>query len=315
MEGFGLGDAFSLIYNRGEKWVGMPRDQVLERARRSAVLINVMGFLSNPELLAAAPRRVFLDIDPGFGQMWRDLGWADLFAGHDDFITIGLNVGRPNCGVPTLGMKWVTTPQPVVLEHWPARAPVAGGAFTSVLSWRGPFGPIEYKGKVYGLRVHAFRQFIELPRLVPRRFELALDIHPNETRDLALLDSNQWVRVNPSDVASDPWAYREYIAASAAEFMVAKHLYVETAGGWISDRSICYLASGRPVLAQDTGIRDLYPAGEGLLTFSTLEEARAGAEEICSDYGRHARAARALAESCFDSDKVLSHLLEKLGIA
>ncbi|MDB5174217.1 MAG: hypothetical protein JWN51_2990 [Phycisphaerales bacterium] len=317
MERFGLGDDFSLLYkdSEGRRFIGLPRGDVLERVRGSALLINVMGFLTDEELLTAAPRRVFLDIDPGFGQMWRELGYADVFAGHTDFVTIGQNVGRPDCGVPTLGLDWVTTPQPVVLEQWPVRESGDGrGAFTSVVSWRGPFGPIEYRGRTYGLRVHEFRKFIDLPRRAGGQFELALDIHANEVNDIALLDANGWERVDPRRVAGDPWAYRDYVASSAAEFMIAKNLYVQTGGGWVSDRSICYLASGRPVLAQDTGIGHFYPTGEGLLTFSNLEEAETGARSIRGDYARHCKAARRLAEDYFDSSKVLVRLLEKLGV-
>src|SRR5439155_22663397 len=123
-------------------------------------------------------------------------------------------------------------------------------------------------GKVYGLRVHEFRKFASLPRRFSRPFELAVDIHPDETADLALLDGNGWKRVNPKAAAGDPSAYQAYIARSSAEFMVAKNMYVRTRGGWFSDRSICYLASGRPVLAQDPAIRDHLPTGHGLLTFS-----------------------------------------------
>jgi hypothetical protein len=316
MRQFGLEGAFSLDFGRREQVVGQSRAEVLERVRRSACLINVMGYCDDAEILAAAPRRVFLDIDPGFVQMWRELGLADLFAGHDAFATIGQNVGRPGCDVPTCGLDWVTTPQPVVLEQWPA-APVergVGGAFTSVVSWRGPFGPIEYRGRTYGLRVHEFRKFVELPRRTGRRFELAVDIDPAETRDLALLDRNGWARVDPREVAGTPEAYRRHITGSKAELMVAKNLYVDTKGGWFSDRSICYLASGRPVLAQDTGLKELYPTGEGLLTFQTLDEASAGVEEIDRDYARHAKAARAIAEEYFDSDKVLIKLLGRLGV-
>jgi hypothetical protein len=316
MRQFGLEGAFSLDYDRGEQVVGLSRAEVLERVRRSACLINVMGYCDDAEILAAAPRRVFLDIDPGFGQMWRELGLADLFAGHDDFVTIGQHVGRAECDVPTCGLDWITTPQPVVLEQWPA-APVeqgAAGVFTSVVSWRGPFGPIEYKGRTYGLRVHEFRKFVELPKRTGQRFELAVNIHPAETRDIALLDANGWVRVDPREVAATPDAYRQHIARSRAELMVAKNLYVDTRGGWFSDRSICYLASARPVLAQDTGLKDLYPTGEGLLTFNTLDEAAAGVEEINGNYARHTKAAREIAVEYFNSDKVLSSLLRRLGV-
>jgi hypothetical protein len=315
MTRLGLLGSFALLHDRGEGAIGLSRPEVLGRVRRSAFLLNVMGFLSDPEVLAAAPRRVFLDIDPGFGQMWRELGLADVFAGHDDFVTIGENIGRPGCEIPTCGLKWVTTPQPVVLEHWPAAAPLPEGPFTTVASWRGPFAPIEYRGRTYGLRVHEFRKLVSLPRVTRGRFELALDIHPEETRDLALLDTNGWIRVDPRQAAGDPWAYQEYVRRSGAELMVAKNLYVQSNSGWFSDRSICYLASGRPVLAQDTGVRHLYPTGEGLVTFSTLEEAVAGVEAINGDYARHARAAREIAVEYFDSDKVLTRLLLELAVS
>jgi hypothetical protein len=283
-----------------------------------------MGFLTDEEVLSRAPRRVFLDIDPGFGQMWHDLGLHDVFHGHDDYVTIGENIGRPGCSIPTCGLKWITTPQPIVLDYWPAgrignpsypAAGSGGDGFTSIASWRGPFGPLEYKGKTYGLRVHEFRKFVTLPRRSGRPFQVALDIHPDEVNDRALLNANGWSVVDPIAVAGDPWAYQAYIQGSGSEFMVAKNMYVQAHSGWFSDRSICYLASAKPVVAQDTGLEHLIPTGEGLLTFTTLEEALAGVEEISLNYPRHARAARALAQEVFDSDKVLSRLLSKLAVA
>jgi hypothetical protein len=314
MERFGLGNAFALFYNRGEQVIGLSRQQVVEWAREAAFMLNVMGYFDDEEVMAAVPRRVFLDIDPGFGQMWQDLGLHDLFRGHDDFVTIGENIGQPECKIPTCGLEWITTPQPVVLEEWPVQDEPVDGPITSVMSWRGPFGPIEYRGQTYGLRVHEFRKFLELSRRSGQPFLVALDIHPAEVNDIALLEENGWFMVNPRKVAGDPWSYREFIQGSRAEFMVAKGLYVKTQGGWFSDRSICYLASGKPVLAQDTGIATLYPTGEGLLTFTTLEEALFGVEEISRNHSRHSRAARALAEEYFDSDKVLSRLLSKLSV-
>src|SRR6516165_2779704 len=120
MNGFGLADVFSLNYNHGECIVGVPRQLVLERTRNAALLLNVMGFLTDEEVLSSARRRVFLDIDPGFGQMWHDLELHNLFHGHDDYVTIGENIGRADCSIPTCGLKWITTPQPIVLDHWPA---------------------------------------------------------------------------------------------------------------------------------------------------------------------------------------------------
>lgn len=315
MEQFGLGDAFALIYNRGERVIGLSRPQLLERVRNAAFLLNVMGFLDDGEILSYAPKRVFLDIDPGFGQMWRDLGLADLFQGHDDYVTIGENIGRPNCDIPTCGLAWITTPQPVVLDEWQPVAAAGSGSFTSIGAWRGPYEPVEYQGKSYGLRVHEFRQFAPLPQLTGKPFQIALDIHSAEVRDIEPLSASGWSLIDPKTVAADPRAYQTFIRNSRAEFMVAKNMYVQANSGWFSDRSICYLASGKPVLAQDTGIGRLYPVGEGLITFSTLEEAEAGVEEICHNYAHHARAAQALAEEYFDSDKILGRLLASLGMA
>jgi len=170
--------------------------------------------------------------------------------------------------------------------------------------------------------VHEFRKFAALPKIANLksetsnfRFEMAMDIHSAETKDIALLNENGWTLVDPKIVARDPQAYQTYVQSSAAEFMVAKNMYVATRGGWFSDRTICYLASGKPALVQDTGLADLYPTGEGLLTFSALDEAAAGVEAIRRDYSKHAAAARRIAEEHFDSDKVLKNLLAKLGVA
>jgi hypothetical protein len=140
-----------------------------------------------------------------------------------------------------------------------------------------------------------------------------MDIHSAETNDLSMLALNGWQLVDPGAVARDPWRYREYIQQSKAELMVAKNLYVETRGGWFSDRSICYLASGRPVLAQNTGWS--HPSGSGLLSFSTIEEAVNGVIDINTNYAEHSKAARELAAEIFDSDKVLLRLIEKLDAA
>jgi hypothetical protein len=272
-----------------------------------------MGFLDDEDLLGAARRRVFLDTDPGFGQMWRELGYTDVFAGHDDYVTIGERIGLPDCEIPTCGLEWITTPQPVVLDQWPAvHSPPPRAEFTTVASWRGAYGPVEYGGRRYGLRVHEFRKFADLPRASGAEFELALHLPPEEHADEELLREGGWTLTDPALVGATPDTYRSYIQASKAELMVAKEMYVQSRSGWFSERSICYLASGRPVLAQDTTLDGILPAGEGLLTFTDLDEAVAGVESIRSDYPRHAVAARALAEEHFDSDRVLSRLLEEL---
>jgi hypothetical protein len=310
---FGLDDSYALLFDRGTQCIGITRERLREVASQSALLLNVNGFVDDEDVLGCAPVTAFLDIDPGFGQMWRELGLHDPFTGHDHYVTIGENIGRPDCEIPTGGIDWVTTPQPVVLDQWPYQEP-NGGAFTSVVSWRGPAAPVVYRDKTYGLRVHEFRKFAALPSRSSAGFEVALDIHPADQADADLLRSNGWSLVDPLSVAADPWTYQSYVQQSRAEVMIAKSMYVESRSGWFSDRSICYLASGRPVLAQNTGFTDRYASHEGIVAFSDLDGAVAGAEMISGDYTRHSRAAREIAEEHFDSKKVLPRLAAKLGI-
>lgn len=302
---FGFADRASLSFAGGDG-VGIPRRELLARARHAALLINVMGYCDDPDLRGAVGRRVFLDIDPGFPQMWRELGLHDAFAGHERCATLARRIGRPGCTIPTCGLDWITLPQPIVLEHWPAVEPCPGGAFTSVGAWRGPNGPVTFGDRTYGLRCHEFRRFLDLPDRCPGAvFEQALAIDPGDARDHAALLAHGWRLVDPRAVAGTPDGYRAYVGGSKGELVVPKEMYVATRGGLLSDRSCCYLASGRPVVARDTGLAESYPLGTGLIAFTTPEEAAAGIEAIGRDYRRHCRAARDLAVEHFDSDRVL----------
>ncbi|HEV2765309.1 MAG TPA: hypothetical protein VGV38_20165, partial [Pyrinomonadaceae bacterium] len=160
----------------------------------------------------------------------------------------------------------------------------------------------------------AWREFFQLPTLTPEKFAPALSIYPGDERDLKALGENNWQLLDPSPVASTPDRYRRFVADSKAEFGVAKSGYVLSRCGWFSDRSACYLASGRPVLAQETGFSKHLPVGEGLFSFRNIGEALRCIEALNSDYERHARAARRLAEQFFDSDKVLPRLLSLTGV-
>ena len=310
MQSFGLDDAWAVLVPGGEP-LGLQRSELKRRVQACEMLVNVMGYVQD-EIVSTIPLRVFLDIDPGFGQMWKALGLHDIFAGHDCFVSVGMNLGRNGCGVPDLGIEWVPTLPPVDMGSWPA---VSGGEhITSVATWRGPFGPITYCGQVYGLRVHEFRRFLDLPRRTPATFRLALDIDRADHAELARLAEHGWGLVDPRSVAADPIAYREFIQGSAAELNVAKSLYVKTRGGWFSDRSACYLASGKPVIAQDTGFGEALPSGAGLLAFTTVDDAAAATEEVLGDYRRHAHAARELAEEHLAAGRVIERLLSRLGM-
>lgn len=316
MEEFGLAGSAALVYDEGAAVHGMSWPELLDLAEAADLLVNVSGHLTLEPLKRRLRRKVFIDQDPGFTQFWYAAGQAVThLEGHDYYFTVGENIGQPGCCIPTGGIRWRPTRQPIVLEHWPVSREGAPDRFTTVGSWRGPYGPIEYQGVTYGLKVHEFRKFVELPQRVAATFEAALEIHPADGKDRELLLRNGWRIVDPKTALPGPAGFRRYLQTSGAEFSVAQGVYAHTNSGWFSDRTVRYLASGKPALVQDTGFGRTYPAGEGLLTFRTLEEAATGAERIVKDYEAHARAARGLAEAYFDSDKVLGRLVEEVGIA
>jgi hypothetical protein len=260
--------------------VGLPYQRVRELTRTAELLLDVSGMMSGSELIGHIPVRVYLDLDPAFNQLWYSVEGIDRgFEDHTHFATVGL---------------------------------VINDAFTTVGNWRS-YGPIEHEGVLYGQRAHSFRQFIELPMLCKERLAPALAIHPGDDRDMAALSACGWALIDPASVASTPAAYREFVQGSKAELGIAKSGYVVSQCGWFSDRSACYLASGRPVLAQETGFSDFLPSGEGLVAFRTIDEAVSAVTDVGRRYELHCRAARALAEEFLDSKKVLTHLLDQVG--
>lgn len=311
LDGLGLSGRWSVLVDGTDRAAGLSRRALSAELDGADLLLNVMGFLDDPELLGRCSRRAFLDVDPGFPQLWDELGWTDLLSGHDVHLTVGAGIGGPDCTIPDRGRRWVATLPPVVLDQWRAQSG-RPDRVTTVASWRGPFGPVERGGVRHGLRVHEFRRFLGVAGRTAWPLEIALAIDPWDAADRARLEEGGWHLADPVIVAGDPEAYRTFVQGSAAEFTVAKEMYVRTRSGWFSDRSACYLASGRPVVAQDTGVC-LVPTGEGLLHFTDPDEAVAGLEEVAAHYDRHSRVARALAEAYLDSDRVLSRLLDVAG--
>lgn len=303
----------ALLARGGEETVGMPYGDLLEFARGADLLVNVSGMLRDERLLEAVPVRAFLDLDPGFNQVWQATGAEMGIDLHTHFASVGVRIGAEDCPIPTLGRNWIPTLPPVVLARWPrATAAPDRDAFTSVGHWRS-YGSIEHEGIHYGQRAHALRPLFELPRRTRVRFELALGIHPDEVDDLRELRENGWELLDPDAVAGTPGDYAAFVRGSKAELCVAKSGYVNSRSGWFSDRSAAYLASGRPVAALDTGFGEALPVGEGLLKFDDLGEAVEAVAAIAGDYSRHSRAARELAEEHLDSRKVLPRLLERLA--
>jgi hypothetical protein len=316
IEQFALSGYAILVYENGEQIHGLSYAELLDLAEAADLLVNISGHLTLDPVKRRPRRRAYIDEDPGFTQFWHAAGnTGPRFDGHDFYFTIGENIGTLDCPIPAGDIHWRPTRPFVVLEHWPVSEEGSRDRFTTVASWRGPYGPIQHGDRIFGLKVHEFRKFIELPARVQQRFEIALDIDPTDGKDLTLLRHYGWQIVDPRAAAPDPVAFRRYVQTSGAEFSVAKGIYVETESGWFSDRTVRYLASGKPALVQDTGFSRTYPVGEGLVAFRTLEQAIDGAQRIARDYERHCRAARALAETCFDSDKVLGRLVDEVGIA
>jgi hypothetical protein len=289
---------------------GIARADSVDEIAEADLLVNIGGHLPLEPPLDRIPAKVYFDDDPGYTQIWNAAGTGGArFEGHDFHYTVGQNVGRADCLVPAGDIEWRHLLPPTVLEEWPV-TPGGGTRFTTVATWRGPYGRVEHEGRTYGLKLDEFRKVVALPRQSPAEFELALDIDPAEEGDLALLEENGWRVVEPREAAGTPDGFRSYVQGSAAEFSVAQGIYVETRSGWFSDRTARYLASGKPALVQDTGFGSALPTGEGLVVFRTLEEAVAGASEILDDYERHSAAARAIAAERLDSDTVLKRLLE-----
>jgi hypothetical protein len=316
MKQFDLSRSAALIYEGGTHTYGLSYTEVLDLAEVTDLLVNITGHLALEPLMRRVHRKAYIDLDPGFTQFWHAAGNAGArLVGHDFYFTVGENIGTPVCKIPTGDIHWRPTRQPVVLDYWPVSREGDRGRFTTVASWRGPYGPIQYGGRTLGLKVHEFRKFITLPEQTPQTFEIALNIHPADVKDLDLLRHHNWHIVNPEVVVPDPVAFRHYVRTSGAEFSVAQGVYVETESGWFSDRTVRYLASGKPVLVQDTGFSRNYPIGDGLVAFRTLDEAVLGAERIVTDYDKHCRAARLLAEAYFDSDRVLECMIEQVGVA
>ena len=309
-EQFGLGDHWAVLYDNREVF-GMTERSLHSLCGDAALLINLCGALKDDELLRRIQRRAYFDLDPGFTQIWAH-DWDMDLSKHNLFFTVGLNVGQPGFGIPLRGIEWQTFVPPVALEYWPVQTDSNAVNFTTVGQWRGQYAV--WKDETYGPKNEEFLKFVKLPRKTPQPIELALLIHETETDDLAALWANNWRLVNPHEAAGGREGFRSYIQRSRAEFSVAKNGYVKAQSGWLSDRSVCYLASGRPVLVQDTGIGKHLPTGKGLLTFTTLEEAVGGIESINADYAAHSMAARKLAEEKFAAPKILQSILDRAGV-
>ena len=295
-------------YRAGDRIEGMSAAR-LRRACEEADLFLVRGAplpLWRPEYLAGR-RRAFIDSDPAFTQFHLARGKGELAETvrrcHRHF-TIGQRLGEPDCPVPSNGLEWIRTVPPIALDHWHAvPAPEGDAPFTTVMQWHS-YRDVTYGGIRYGNKNVSFPPFFTLPQRTDTSLLMAMTGRPEQD-----IESLGWRIVDGHVPSATPESYQSFIRESRGEFAVAKQGYVASRCGWFSDRSVCYLATGRPVVVQDTGLADWLPVGEGVVPFSDLQGAAEALDTVRAGYDRHAAAARRLAETVFPADAVLGALL------
>ncbi len=309
LEPFGFMDRACLIYGAGEAAFGLSLDSLKAVSQTADLLINWSGHITAEFILDNVKRRVYVDLDPVFTQLWHAEYGAPLnFQLHDVFFSAGLNIGTAHTTIPDCGLQWHPVLPPVVLEYWPFQINTSSKRFTTVATLS-PFGHVSYRGEWYGTKHDELRHLAEFPRRARGGFEVALKYYREEEPGLAFLKENGWAISDAARIASLS-DYQNYISGSRGEFGIVQSAYVKAQSGWFSDRWSHYLASGRPVLAQSTGFERWVPTGSGLLAFRSLEEAVEGIEMINKDYVFHCRAAREFAEEHLDHRKVLPKMLE-----
>jgi len=280
----------------------------LDAAVRADLLINLWHSL--PAAVVQRFRRTALvDTDPGLLQTWMTEGSVSV-APHDCYFTIGETVGARSARFPDCGLRWLYTPPPIFLPEWPA-LPVNGATtYTTVAHWWG--GTFAHNGTTFWNEKRvAFLDYLELPARTRVQLEAAVCLVDHFDEFQRLMEPKGWRLRQAWDVTSTPQDYRAYVQQSRGEFSCAKPAYVALETAWVSDRTLCYLASGRPAIVQHTGPSRLLPDGEGLFRFRTLEEAAAALMRAEADYDRHARLARALVAEHFDAERVVAHVLER----
>lgn len=334
-ERFGLGErwAYRQTFSDGA-WLGPMAEEAAERLVSSDAVFNIAGATRLSEDGIPVSNLVYFGTDPVYHEISYLNGNAETRAIVDEhvaMVTYGENIGTGASPIPPLPRQRATTRQPVLTDLWVSGPPLRN-TYTTVANWKQDGREVDFQGERYlWSKDVEFLKFIDVPTRTTVPIELATNLaspeslqyggegEPVKTRGVvdearSLLEANRWQVVAAETFTQDPWSYRDYVQASRAEFSVARDLNVRLRSGWFSERSACYLAAGRPVITQDTGFGTVLPTGEGLFAFTTSDEAVAAINEVESDYARHSRAARAIAEEYFRAETVLRRLLADLGL-
>lgn len=310
MRRFGLEDRWAYRFGWKNEWFGMADARRAEVIRTADLLLNVSATTEKLDAYSAVKRLAYIDSDPVFTQVKLARGdryVRELVDRHD--VTFSFGECLPGA-TPVTGDDWIPTRQPVVLEEWETDL-APRNAWTTIMTWVS-YKPLEFEGRSFGHKDVELNRFMDLPgRVAPTTLEIAANAGRGWTMPRDELLAAGWRLVDPRTACPDLDGYRRYVQSSRAEWSIAKNGYVEGQSGWFSCRSACYLAAGRPVVVQDTGFRAALPVGEGLLAFSTADEAADAIRAVEADYARHAEAARALAETWFDARKVLTRLVDQ----
>jgi hypothetical protein len=308
MARFGVLERASQVYDKGRATTGVPLDQVTTFAREADLLINNSGHVTFDAILSGVDRRVYIDLDPVYTQLWyAEYGKHRVLDRHDVFFTVGANIGTKDSDIPDCGKEWHYLPRILDLDRWGFALNADTKNFTTIANWAG-FGELEFRGKTFKPKYAEFLRYADLPRLTSQSLQVWLKNYDLSDPRIEELTGAGWSIENAAVIDSLD-SYQDFIQKSRAEVGIAQNAYVEGKSGWFSDRSAQYLASGKPVLAQSTGFESHLPTGAGLFSFSTIEDAAQGIDEINANYSGNCRAARDLAAAHFDYRKVLPEML------
>ncbi|HEX9422760.1 MAG TPA: hypothetical protein VF899_05920 [Pyrinomonadaceae bacterium] len=312
--GFGEKWAFRGNYPNG-KCYGMTESQILELYAEADAFLNVTGAQEIREEHMRCPRRIYVESDPFASQVRVAQGddkTITALAAHDTHFSFGENLGAPDCDVPIERFRWLPTRQPVTLDLWTNPNAAQGITYSTVATWHNKGKNIKYRGDTYyWTKDREFKKFLDLPLRRPVSLELATGVGDDLQR---VLSEKGWRQLSSVEISKDVNRYRSYIQRSRGEFTVARDQYVRPNTGWFSDRSVCYLAAGRPVITQETGFSKFLPSGKGLFGFRSMEDILAAIDAVESDYEGNCRAAREIAAENFAAEKVIGSLMERAGL-
>ncbi len=310
--------AYCARYLKTPECAGLSLERVRELYVEADAILNVCGAQEMNEDLLKSDRMIYVESDPGVEQMKVDNAGGvqpDYLKQHHALFTFGELVGTPDFVVPTHGVRWLSTRQPVVTDFWKTDgAPRPGARFTSVANWNtSGRKDVVWRGSNYlWSKSLEFLKFVEAPVRSGEAFELATEI--KDEHALNRFKSNHWEFTDPNPISINMHQYCDYLRGSKGEFTVAKDQYVRLHTGWFSDRTACYLACGRPAITQETQFTKLYGGKKGLLAFETLDEIAEAVRSINLDYAAHCKAAYEIAADVFEATKVLESLLDRAGI-